>query len=111
MEPCQTQVFFKEIYGLLELISNQQLVLKEEAITRVTELVKRWQEIECPMGRCVAPCPYAKPNVYWIESLGYADLYDLIFHLDPAEKIRKIRGQPLEHFPLMLIDSVRVARN
>jgi len=94
MGSCTTEEFFEELCGLLQAVGNEQLVLKDEAISRVTELVQLWQSIECPGGVCMMPCPYARPNVYWIESLGYADLCDLIYHLDPTEKIRKIPPAP-----------------
>src|SRR5207245_519648 len=71
MGSCKTEEFFEEICGLLQALGNEQLLLKDEEISRVTELVQRWQSIECPGGGCMMPCPYARPNVYWIESLGY----------------------------------------
>jgi hypothetical protein len=96
MGTCQTVEFFEENHDLLKAIANENLILKEEAIMRVTELVQRWQSIECPGGRCLPPCPYAKPGVYWIESYGYPNLYELIYHLDPTEKIRKIPRAQLD---------------
>jgi hypothetical protein len=69
MEPCQTQVFFEEIYGLLEQIGNQRLVLKDEAITKVTELVKRcrkssvrwdavWRRVHTLSRTCIGLSPW-----------------------------------------------------